>query len=397
MIDLINSDIIIEMPKFRDRVRELIRGYMDLVGRRYRELSQLSESLGLLNLKGQMAERAPQSERPVECGRANMTESSATSESDGAKTAVTIFFAYARKDQQLLAELREHLAPLRRQGKIADWHDRNIEAGQEWEKEIDRHLQSADIILLLVSSSFMNSDYCYSVEMQRAIARHASDEAIVIPVILRAVYWQDSELRRLQALPSNATPVTSWPDRDQAWLSVVEGISRRIEQFPLTKRNRAPIKNIRTLETEVADTGEASPTGGTDETRTAGPEPSARIVHRYPSQGSVVPWSRKSQHSTIVIRLFYEGREPARDLELSVTFPDGSERKSGRIASLHPETERMLQVPVRESDFDDPGKRTLDYSVVWRDTAGQHSFQLRIRVEGEWASNWRSYIEDTNA
>lgn len=94
------------------------------------------------------------------------------------------------------------------------------------EQEIKEQLNSAQIILLLVSPDFMASDYCYGVEMQRALERHEQKEAWVIPVILRPVYWQILSLHKLQALPLDAKPVvsSSWHSQDEAFLNVTEGI-----------------------------------------------------------------------------------------------------------------------------------------------------------------------------
>src|SRR5437868_394570 len=111
-----------------------------------------------------------------------------------------IFCCYARKDQQFLNDLKDHLMSLERQGLITVWADTDINAGSEWEKEIEKHLNTAQIILLLVSPAFMNSDYCYSKEMKQALERHKQGEARVIPIILRPVYWQ-GVLGHLQALP----------------------------------------------------------------------------------------------------------------------------------------------------------------------------------------------------
>ena len=86
--------------------------------------------------------------------------------------AVSIFFCYAHEDEALLNKLKTYLKPLQRQGLIDVWHDRDISAGTEWEQEISERLNEAKIILLLVSPDFMNSDYCYSVEMKRALERH---------------------------------------------------------------------------------------------------------------------------------------------------------------------------------------------------------------------------------
>src|SRR2546423_8296044 len=103
---------------------------------------------------------------------------------------IEIFCCYAHKDAALLADLKAHSALLQRQGLISVWADTNISPGSNWEQEIEKHLNAAHIILLLVSSDFMASDYCYSKEMQQAIERHNRGEAIVIPIILRPVYWQ---------------------------------------------------------------------------------------------------------------------------------------------------------------------------------------------------------------
>src|SRR5205807_7987737 len=97
---------------------------------------------------------------------------------------VKIFFCYAREDEALLNKLKTHLRPLQRQGLIEVWYDRDISAGKEWEQEIDTHLNTADMILLLISSDFMYSDYCYGTEMTKALERHECGEARVIPIIL---------------------------------------------------------------------------------------------------------------------------------------------------------------------------------------------------------------------
>jgi TIR domain len=137
-----------------------------------------------------------------------------------------IFFCYAHEDETLLDQLKRHLTPLQRQGIIDVWYDRDISAGIEWEKEINKHLNTANIILLLISPDFISSEYCYSVEMKRALERHQWGEACVIPIILRHVHWQVKSLYMLQALPKDALPVISsaWHSSDEAFFNVVEGI-----------------------------------------------------------------------------------------------------------------------------------------------------------------------------
>jgi hypothetical protein len=143
-----------------------------------------------------------------------------------------IFFCYAHEDELLLKKLKTHLRPLQRQGHIEMWHDRDISAGAEWEHEISQHLNAAQIILLLVSPDFMASDYCYGIEMKRALERHQRGEARVIPIIVRPVYWQ-GVLGKLQALPTDAKPVVDryWHTLDEALYDVAEGIRTVVVQL----------------------------------------------------------------------------------------------------------------------------------------------------------------------
>src|ERR1035438_3180770 len=96
-----------------------------------------------------------------------------------------VFISYAHEDDELREEFVKHLRQLKRDGLIQDWHDREITAGSEWAGQIDEHLNAADIVVLLVSPDFVASEYCYDIEMKRALERHAAGEARVVPVILR--------------------------------------------------------------------------------------------------------------------------------------------------------------------------------------------------------------------
>jgi len=128
----------------------------------------------------------------------------------------------------------------KRSGIINVWHDRTITAGSEWEREIDVHLNTADIILLLVSPDFMDSDYCYGIEMKRAMERHERGDARVIPIILRHVYWQRAPFGKLQALPTDAKPVTdpSWHILDRAFFDIAEGIREVAEALFEEKKQK---------------------------------------------------------------------------------------------------------------------------------------------------------------
>jgi tetratricopeptide (TPR) repeat protein len=149
-----------------------------------------------------------------------------------------LFYSYSHKDEELRDQLDNHLAMLKRDGVISGWHDRRISAGQEWDGEIDEHLSSAEIILLLVSADFLTSNYCYDIEVKRAMARHEAHEAQVVPVILRPCDWNSAPFGKVQALPKDAKPVTRWADRDEAFLDIAKGI-RSIAQTPAAKSHKS--------------------------------------------------------------------------------------------------------------------------------------------------------------
>lgn len=140
-----------------------------------------------------------------------------------------IFFCYAHKDQQHLLQLKNHLSLLSRRNNI--WYDAEVSSGVEWEREIQKQLDNAQVILLLVSPDFMASNYCFDKEMIRAVERHDRGEATVIPIILRPFYgWQEAPFGKLQALPKGGRPITDWSNRDKAFADVARGIHKAIEE-----------------------------------------------------------------------------------------------------------------------------------------------------------------------
>ena len=151
----------------------------------------------------------------------------------GSPTPVEVFYSYAHEDEAFRKELEKHLSLLQRQGVISVWHDRQIVPGTDWAQAIDEHLERASIILLLISADFLASDYCYGVEMTRALERHQANEARVIPILLRPVDWHSAPFAHLQALPKNAKAISTWKNRDQAFADVAASIRRAVEDLSL--------------------------------------------------------------------------------------------------------------------------------------------------------------------
>jgi hypothetical protein len=168
-----------------------------------------------------------------------------------------VFFSYSHRDESLRDELEKHLSILKRQGFIETWHDRRIGAGKEFAHEISQNLESADVILLLVSSDFLASDYCYDIEMKRAMARHAAGAAHVIPVILRPCDWHDAPFGKLLATPPDGKAVTKFPTLDDAFVLVVSDIKQALRQMGQKKTPLSPAAVL--PKTRPAFTGTARP------------------------------------------------------------------------------------------------------------------------------------------
>ena len=154
-----------------------------------------------------------------------------------ANQSVTLFISYAHRDEGLKTQLDKHLTPLKLQKIIEKWSDRQIEGGQDWAHQIDSNLKSADIILLLVSPDFVSSEYCAGVELQEAMKRYRSGDAVVVPVILEPCDWKWLDFGKLQATPKDGKAITDWPNINSAFLDVINNI-RQIAQGLLDQRQK---------------------------------------------------------------------------------------------------------------------------------------------------------------
>lgn len=169
-----------------------------------------------------------------------------------------VFVSYSHQDESYLVELEKHLSTLKRENLISTWHDRKIVPGQEWEKAIDDALQDSDVYVFLISPDFVASEYCIEKEVSVALEKHNSGQAIAIPIVVRSVDWLSTPLGRIQALPKDASPISVWDDKDQAWFEVVRGIrlaisdlGRHREEVPkvlLTHISQALTSEIERLE-----------------------------------------------------------------------------------------------------------------------------------------------------
>ncbi len=150
---------------------------------------------------------------------------------------VEVFISFHEADEELLQDLERHLGALRREKMITCWHSRKIVAGEERNAEIDKHLNQAGIILLLMSSHFLDSEYHWTVEVTRALERNESGKARTIVVLLRLVDWEIKPIDRLPLLPRNRLPIKKWEDRDEAFVEVVNGIREELQCLAISRAN----------------------------------------------------------------------------------------------------------------------------------------------------------------
>jgi hypothetical protein len=142
-----------------------------------------------------------------------------------------VFYSYSHADLRMLDRLRTHMAMLRRAGLITEWYDRDIEAGGQWRDEIERELESADVILLLVSADFLASNFCYEQEMTRAVERARRGDALLIGVMLRPVTgWDETPFADFQLVPRDARPISKWSNADEAYSDAVGRIWGALEE-----------------------------------------------------------------------------------------------------------------------------------------------------------------------
>lgn len=146
-------------------------------------------------------------------------------------TPLKVFISYAHEDEPFKNDLVGHLKTLSRQGKIEIWQDRDMLAGDRWDPEIKKSLEEADIVLLLISVNFINSNYIDTVELKRTLEREAEGRVRMIPILLKPTDLQGTEIRKLQALPKDGKPISKWDDKDDAYLNVVRGIRRVVDSL----------------------------------------------------------------------------------------------------------------------------------------------------------------------
>ena len=157
------------------------------------------------------------------------------------QSTVQVFISYSNRDRDLLDQLLKHLRPLADQGLLGLSYDQTLEAGTDWSTELPRLLSEAPIVLFLVSPESLSSAFI-SRELELALSQQETKR--IIPVLLRPCDWFASPLAKYMALPTGAKPVTTWENRDEAFLDIARGVRQVIESVQQTSaRGELPAKH----------------------------------------------------------------------------------------------------------------------------------------------------------
>src|SRR5436305_555273 len=156
---------------------------------------------------------------------------------------ISIFVSYAEEDTEFFHGLERQLSSLSREGLIQCSNRYRLSPGTEWREKAKEELEVADIILLLVSSFFVASDYCYQEEAMLAMALHNRKKTPVIPIIVRPVEWEQADSPEIllssfvdlsavldlpekneENQPSIVKAVKRWLQQNTHWLLVVDNL-----------------------------------------------------------------------------------------------------------------------------------------------------------------------------
>jgi len=143
---------------------------------------------------------------------------------------ISIFLSYAKEDKPFKDKLLKHLSSMIRRNQIDIWDDEQIAGGQNWKEEIESKLRTAQVAILLVSADFLASDFINDFEIPILLERGKKGEVSIVPMLIRPVYFQGSELSDFKGLPKSGKPISNWQNEDEAWISVVGDLVEIIEK-----------------------------------------------------------------------------------------------------------------------------------------------------------------------
>lgn len=173
---------------------------------------------------------------------------------------IRIFVAYSHKDEPLKVALLEHLSVLEHAHLIDIWTDQRISPGESSQVQVGRALMTADLVLLLLSASFLASDLSRNSALLSAMATVPRRRSLVVPVLLRHCSWRAHPLTAsLQPLPKSGHALTSFQGgrRDAAFVEICAAVSGLIAEIRANKLESTTIVNRPNLLSQLFSSSES--------------------------------------------------------------------------------------------------------------------------------------------
>lgn len=230
------NDLIMQQARYNETKRNVMNGMLSSANAQMTYSHIRNAVLYLIdNIEGEdlsQGANLPQENPESSSGSGNSSGNDSTSNEAVQDGPLKFFISYAREDESYIQAMKDELIVLQRMKKIEIWDDSRLVVGDEWDKEIKQQLMTADIICLMVSRSFVKSDYIWSTEMEQAIKRHEADEAVIVPVLLKKVAnFNLLPFAKINALPRGLKPVAEWEQQEDAWYEIAGEINKLITKL----------------------------------------------------------------------------------------------------------------------------------------------------------------------
>ena len=160
-----------------------------------------------------------------------------------------VFISYAHDDIEFKKELQSFLVNIERDKLIKIWQDELLSAGDNWDNKIKAAMSNADICVLLLSQSLINSSYSHETEFKTIMEKRAAGTSLIIPLLIKDCDWKnwkvypdsvasglaEDEIKNysigtFQFLPLDDTkrvkPLNQWRYKEKAWKQVAEAIRK---------------------------------------------------------------------------------------------------------------------------------------------------------------------------
>ncbi|HEY8688924.1 MAG TPA: toll/interleukin-1 receptor domain-containing protein [Chitinophagaceae bacterium] len=153
------------------------------------------------------------------------------------------FISYSHLDNQMLDRLHKHLAQLQRDGIITAWTDQEILAGGKLNQNISSSLSNSKLFIALLSPDYLASNYCYEKEFEKALEMEKQRKLIIVPVILEPCDWLNTPFKEFKALPKDGKAVSTWENKNTAFLDIIQNLRRLIESEGESKTEQIGLKS----------------------------------------------------------------------------------------------------------------------------------------------------------